>query len=404
MRAKEIESPFAFEELFFSKTNEKGIIKSGNSVFQRVSEFSWEELINRPHNVIRHPDMPRAVFYVLWKFLRAGKPIGAFVKNRSKSGRYYWVYALALPVDSGYLSVRLKPGGTLLATIATEYENLKRAESAKNLKPEQSAELLLARLKELEFKDYESFMIEALVDQLNFRSKQLGQSLSAELKEMTELMLASQQTIQAAEQILIAFNESKFVPLNLEVHAARLGEVGRQISVVANQYQKMVLEINEQIEKLGTMSSEVLNQVNTGRFLLGSSELLSEIRRYLAIENADANTNGMGDIETLISKYIVESQNGVKKILDVVVNFASICEELQTLGSGLELVRITGKIESASLSHASDVNDMLNSLRKFQLALGGGLKDILSKNAVMKKQSEGLLQRIKKRRLPGHSR
>ena len=55
------ESPFAYDELFFSRTDLKGTIQAGNNVFQRVSEFTWDELLGRPHNVIRHPEMPRAV-------------------------------------------------------------------------------------------------------------------------------------------------------------------------------------------------------------------------------------------------------------------------------------------------------------------------------------------------------
>ena len=57
------ESSFGFDELFFSRTSKSGIILSGNAVFQRVSHYSWDELIDKPHNIIRHPDMPRGVFW-----------------------------------------------------------------------------------------------------------------------------------------------------------------------------------------------------------------------------------------------------------------------------------------------------------------------------------------------------
>ena len=55
------EVPFTFEELFFSRTDWRGVILAGNSVFQRVSLYDWDELIQKPHNVIRHPDMPKGV-------------------------------------------------------------------------------------------------------------------------------------------------------------------------------------------------------------------------------------------------------------------------------------------------------------------------------------------------------
>ncbi|MGA7809993.1 MAG: chemotaxis protein, partial [Bradyrhizobium sp.] len=59
------ETAFSFEELFFSRTDANGIMLSGNQVFQKISQYPWEELIDRPHSLIRHPDMPRAVFWLL---------------------------------------------------------------------------------------------------------------------------------------------------------------------------------------------------------------------------------------------------------------------------------------------------------------------------------------------------
>ncbi|HPE46849.1 MAG TPA: PAS domain-containing protein [Hyphomonas sp.] len=96
------ESRFEFNELFFSRTDESGIIKFGNSVFQRVSVYEWDELLNKPHKIIRNPDTPRAVFRLLWDSIKSGSPIGAYVKNRAKDGRYYWVFAIVTPVEGGY--------------------------------------------------------------------------------------------------------------------------------------------------------------------------------------------------------------------------------------------------------------------------------------------------------------
>ena len=106
-------SPFAIDELFFSRTDQKGIIRSGNDVFVRVSRWDEADLVGAPHNVIRHPDMPRAVFRLLWDTLGAGQPIAAYVKNMARDGAYYWVMAAVVPWGDGYLSVRMKPTGPL---------------------------------------------------------------------------------------------------------------------------------------------------------------------------------------------------------------------------------------------------------------------------------------------------
>ena len=111
------ESELAVDELFISVTDRKGIIRLGNDVFVRVSKFAREELVGQPHNVIRHPDMPRCVFQALWDFLAAGKSVAAYVKNKAKDGSYYWVMAVVVPARDGYASVRLKPTTPLLAKV-----------------------------------------------------------------------------------------------------------------------------------------------------------------------------------------------------------------------------------------------------------------------------------------------
>jgi PAS domain S-box-containing protein len=100
---------FTAEELFFSTTDPKGRIQRANSVFQRIAGYSWDELKNKPHNLIRHPDMPRVVFRILWDYIQSDRPVVAFVKNLAQDGRYYWVVALVAAIPEGYLSVRFKP-------------------------------------------------------------------------------------------------------------------------------------------------------------------------------------------------------------------------------------------------------------------------------------------------------
>lgn len=74
-----------------SKTDTYGTIVSINDVFTEVSGYTEEELVSKPHNVIRHPDMPKAIFKVLWDNLKRGENFYGIVKNLAKSGEYYWV-------------------------------------------------------------------------------------------------------------------------------------------------------------------------------------------------------------------------------------------------------------------------------------------------------------------------
>ncbi|WP_027456862.1 methyl-accepting chemotaxis protein [Dechloromonas agitata] len=84
-----------------STTDAKGRIAYINKTFSDVSNFSYEEMIGEPHNVVRHPDMPPAAFKDLWECLRKGLPWNGIVKNRCKNGDHYWVDAFALPHMEG---------------------------------------------------------------------------------------------------------------------------------------------------------------------------------------------------------------------------------------------------------------------------------------------------------------
>ncbi|KIG10128.1 putative PAS/PAC sensor protein, partial [Burkholderia sp. MR1] len=108
------EFDYPASEMLVSATDLSGNIQYCNPAFVSVSGFSRDELIGQPHNIIRHPDMPRDAFADLWSTVRSGRAWTALVKNRRKNGDHYWVRANVTPVMEhgkavGYLSVRVKP-------------------------------------------------------------------------------------------------------------------------------------------------------------------------------------------------------------------------------------------------------------------------------------------------------
>lgn len=108
-----VEYPIGDDVLIVSKTDTKGRIVFVNEAFVDASGFTESELINQPHNIIRHPDMPPEAFEDLWTTIKAGKPWAGAVKNRRKNGDFYWVLASATPIYendeiAGYMSIRTK--------------------------------------------------------------------------------------------------------------------------------------------------------------------------------------------------------------------------------------------------------------------------------------------------------
>ena len=148
-----IEKTFRPDEIIVSKTDTKGIITYGNEVFISVSGYSERELIGAPHSLIRHPDMPRVIFKLLWDTLAQKKEVFAYVKNLSKDGAYYWVLANVTPsFDAsgtviGYHSVRRKPSKEALAAIEPIYKLLLGAEKEGGMEASQKVmeEFLLSK-------------------------------------------------------------------------------------------------------------------------------------------------------------------------------------------------------------------------------------------------------------------
>ena len=97
-----------------SETNDKGIIIFANEEFCKVAEYAQEELVGKPHNLVRHQDMPKAAFEDLWKTVKSGQVWQGYVKNKTASGGFYWVYATVYPYkneagEQCYMSIRRKP-------------------------------------------------------------------------------------------------------------------------------------------------------------------------------------------------------------------------------------------------------------------------------------------------------
>ena len=113
----DIETPYPDGKLIVSTTNKSGIITHVNQSFIDMSGYTEDELIGKPHSILRHPDMPSAAFKDLWDTVNTGKKWQGFVKNLRKDGGYYWVKATVIPNVRngqvvGYTSVRRKPSRT----------------------------------------------------------------------------------------------------------------------------------------------------------------------------------------------------------------------------------------------------------------------------------------------------
>ncbi|HFE47856.1 MAG TPA: PAS domain S-box protein [Chromatiaceae bacterium] len=122
------------DDFIVSKTDTRGRIRYCNRIFMEISGYTEQELLGRQHNIVRHPDMPRSVFDLLWRTLREGQEFFGYIKNLAKDGSYYWTFANVSPsLDSdarliGYYSVRRAPERAAIEQIAPVYARMIEAE------------------------------------------------------------------------------------------------------------------------------------------------------------------------------------------------------------------------------------------------------------------------------------
>lgn len=132
-----VERFFDPNEIIVSKTDTKGRITYANRVFQNVAGYDEDELMGKPHSIVRHPDMPRCVFKLLWAVIEAKQECFAYVVNRARNGDHYWVFAHVTPSFgpngeiTGYHSSRRVPERSALEKVIPLYKTLSEIE-AKN--------------------------------------------------------------------------------------------------------------------------------------------------------------------------------------------------------------------------------------------------------------------------------
>jgi len=379
------EAKFDIEELFFSITHDDSTIISGNNTFIRISGYTKEELVGRYHNIVRDPDMPRVIFKTFWDFIKAGKPIVAYVKNRTKTGGYYWVLAAVFPLKERFVSIRFKPTSTILASVKEIYNKLLNAQE--KLEMPQSEELLLKLLNELGYADYTHFMNEVLLKELlerkrvllgsNFytkkrdfetdKSNQIMKSIYNKSEEVLDQYTHWFEKIDEFTKIKSMYEEKSLVlnslareivllSLNASIASYKLKDDGGEtFSVLASDIRTNSKENDLLINNIYTLSLSLSQFLDETIFLVSSISLQTEMVTYFVQEQFDNkmqdNTAELNkNIKTLfelvsqyherLTKLPLSVEQSIKKIL-------TSLEELEQQIMYLGYVQVYGIIESA---------------------------------------------------------
>jgi aerotaxis receptor len=420
------EREFRFSELFFSTTNKKGNILHGNAVFTRVAGYELDEMKGEPHSLVRHPDMPRSAFKLVWDYLNQGKMIAAYVKNLAKDGRYYWVIALIIPNEDGYLSIRLKPTSALLEHVQSLYAQTLKIESRLESKGRPSKEVMEAGMShlvkvlgELGYDSYDAFMWEALAAEMKSREAMrrresmeqqasdsstpptstprkrtvgdhrltqlhqqcgvLDRQLGTLFSKLDIFSRFGEEVAPKAEFILRLGEQIRMISTNAEIQSSKLGDSGAALSMVAARLgdhshagAETISNLNEQIAVLGpTISDLIFNTIVSKLKIEMVTYFLDEIT---ACQNPDdigedaaAQTDRNASITTLISSFLDSAQSITNTIGQLQGNLFEVNKEASKMSkfiTTLNAINLIGKVETARSDATQTFSNIFDSVQK----------------------------------------
>lgn len=380
--ATKADSRLRIEDLIFTRTDERGIIQSGNDAFQTVSAYSWENAVGAPHKIVRHDDMPKGVFHLLWENIKAGDPMGAYVQNLAADGTSYWVFSTVLPLDDGYISVRMKPSGTYLAKIIPIYEAVRAEERAGTLTPQQSGEKIVAAVKSLGFADYAEFMSFALRDEALARDTILRRSKGVIRDHLAEMFKDIRQMESRATNVEHTFQKTHQIPYNMRLQAGRLEGSDGPISVISSNHRQMTQTLEENLSRFSADSSVGADSIRLALFKTSVAILMEEVARVYEAENDHGHwdkARQMVELLGIASRYREQSVQEVRTLADRVRRFGQQCRDMRRMMSGLELTRIMCKIERSKFDgDHSGLDEIVNRLADAQSSLGTSFDEILN--------------------------
>jgi PAS domain S-box-containing protein len=348
---------FDLAKSFYSRTDKRGVIQAGNALFQQIAGFEWAQLLGAPHKIVRNTDTPRAVFRVMWNLIQSGEIASAYVRNKTSDGRGYWVIALILPIESGYLSVRIKPTSPLFDKIRPIYAALSAAEQGEGLSVEDSEARLLAELKTLGYANYQDFQKAAIVAEFRARSLALSPKMKSYFTDVDRINLGLD-TIKSAQGELITSVESlRDLPTNMRIVASRQEPSGGPLSAMSDIYNSTSTVLFQEITDFALGKSSISRRMGEAFekscFLKVTSLLVEEIVSESAKENLqEYNIDPaveIGFLNDALAYYSGQEREALQHAERLAQDLNRASYDLRRSMLGLDTIRVMGLVESGRL-------------------------------------------------------
>jgi aerotaxis receptor len=414
------EITFPFDELFFSRTNERGVIIYGNEVFVRISGYQPNDLVGQPHSIIRHPDMPRSVFKLLWDTIQTGQPIAAYVKNLAANGDAYWVMAVVFPFKNEYLSIRLCPSSAFFQLVKGVYETMLKEEETNGV--EAATNLLVETLKQGGFADYPRFMTTALIAEMSERDAKVNAQAHSSTKvgitsvngsdtieliqsvtqaarskfmvlseKMAEFEEASHAFQEKTTALLTSFVRIQVVSLNVTVFARQLGESAVALGVISKEFHRMAMDVERSTKELGIVINKLLQNMQKSSLDIASLKLQMDMVSFFTAESLTHMDDGTTSIAQAFrpleensavfkgvgSATAKSAGEAVTELRRQLMAFAKENESIDRVIQTLEIINQMAALESARIiAHQVAFASYLQQMEQFNLVLKATTTDI----------------------------
>ncbi|MGA2890270.1 MAG: PAS domain-containing methyl-accepting chemotaxis protein [Terracidiphilus sp.] len=398
-----VETVLPENAFIYSQTNLKGIIVEANDTFASISGYAVEEMIGKPHNLVRHPDMPKEAFADLWHSLKQGRPWQGIVKNRRKDGGYYWVLANVSPVREGgrivgYQSLRHRPSREQIAAASKAYQRINAGDTS--LKIEAGRAVLLRKSKMQIFTKVQFQLV--LSSLLALLASGIGLVDYAGGKAYPQLQTAAT-TVFALSGLAAFLTLFRFLPnlardlkriesyldelltsgnLKIRFESDRqdcLGSIGRKLGLLVSWVQSTVQCIGEAVNQVQGVAEDVLKNVaeiqqaasaqnmDSASVAAAATELgltIQEVSQHLqntdstvietgkrASEGASISQNATDQIHNL-AKTIQDATSSVEALGTSSAQVGEIAGVIREIADQTNLLALNASIEAARAGEA----------------------------------------------------
>lgn len=337
-----------------STTDLNSFITHANDTFVHVSGYELNELIGSPHNLVRHPDMPKAAFADMWFTLQQGEPWTGIVKNRCKSGAYYWVRANAIPVvrkgkTTGYMSIRTKATPEEVAAVEPLYKALNEGRANRLLfKGLALRKGVMGKLPTLSLRWRIRSMMAGLFVVLMMVAVAMGQSsvqlLVTTIATAMACGLLEWQIARPLENVARQALEVATGNRHRVEHIARTDEIGmtlRSIGQLGLMCRWLINDVSHQVDNVRS-GSETLSKGNeelnerTRQSVVNVQQTVTTMNQMAASVQNNAETAAAAD--KLSSSASLAAAHGGRAMETVVTTMDDIADSTQRIGSITSLI------------------------------------------------------------------